>query len=86
MAEGEEPPISIGVEVVNVSLSPLQDLWYCSSPLFFAAPTDISPPNALLQWNISGEAPNLDESPNLCVNTRACLDPQIKITARLILL
>ena len=58
MAEEEETPIAVDVEIVKKSLLPLQDPWYCSSPLFPMVPTDISASDALSHWNIRGEAPN----------------------------
>ena len=47
MAEEEETPIAVDVEIVKKSLLPLQDPWYCSSPLFPMVPTDISASDAL---------------------------------------
>ena len=58
MAEEEEGPIAVDVEIVRKSLLPLQDLWYCFSPLFPMVPTDIGASDAPSQWNIRGEAPN----------------------------
>ena len=48
MAKEEGPHIASGVEAANESLSPLQDPWYFSFPLFPVVPTDLSPPNAYL--------------------------------------
>ena len=58
MAEEEETSIAIDVKIVKKLLLPLQDPWYCSSPLFPMVPTDISASDALSHWNIRGEAPN----------------------------
>ena len=58
MAEEEEAPIVVDVEISRKSLLPLQDSWYCSSPLFPMVLTDISASDAPSQWNIRGEAPN----------------------------
>ena len=58
MAEEEEAPIAVDVEITRKSFLPLQDPWYCSSPLFPIVPTDISASDAPSQWNIRGEAPN----------------------------
>ena len=58
MAEEEEAPIAIDVEIARKSLLPLQDSWYCSSPLFPMVPNDIGASDAPYQWNIRGEAPN----------------------------
>ena len=41
MAEEEETPIAVNVEIEKKSLLPLQDPWYCSSPLFPMVPIDI---------------------------------------------
>ena len=46
MAEEEEAPIAIDVEIARKSLLPLQDSWYCSSPLFPMVPTDIGASDA----------------------------------------
>ena len=58
MAEEEETLIAVDVEIAKNSLLPLQDPWYCSSPLFPMGPTDISVFDAPSQCNIWGEAPN----------------------------
>ena len=58
MAKEEEAPIVVDVEISRKSLLPLQDSWYCSSPLFPMVLTDISASDAPSQWNIRGEAPN----------------------------
>ena len=58
MAEEEKTPIVVDVEIAKKSLLPLQDPWYCSSPLFPMVPTNISASNAPSQWNIRGESPN----------------------------
>ena len=58
MAEEEETSIAVDVKIVKKLLLPLQDRWYCSSPLFPMVPTDISASDALSHWNIWGEAPN----------------------------
>ena len=58
MAKEEEAPIAVDVEIARKSLLPLQDLWYCSSPLFPKVPIDISVFDAPSQCNIWGEAPN----------------------------
>ena len=58
MAEEEETSIAVDVEIAKKSLLPLQDPWYCSSPLFPMVPTDISASDALSHWNIRGEALN----------------------------
>ena len=42
MAKEEEIPTAVDVEIVKKSFLPLQDPWYCSSPLFPMVPTDIS--------------------------------------------
>nr|POE78981.1 hypothetical protein CFP56_74794 [Quercus suber] len=42
------------------SLLPLQDPWYCFSPLFPIVPIDIGASDAPFQWIIRGEAPNLE--------------------------
>ena len=58
MAEEEEAPIVVDVEIARKSLLPLHDPWYCSSPLFPMVPTDIGASDAPSQWNIRGGAPN----------------------------
>ena len=58
MAEEEEAPIAVNVKITRKSLLPLQDPWYCFSPLFPMVPTDIGASDAPSQWNIRGEAPN----------------------------
>ena len=62
MAEEEKTPIVVDVEIAKKSLLPLQDPWYCSSPLFPMVPTNISASNAPSQWNIRGESPNSEIS------------------------
>ena len=57
MAEEERTPTA-DVKIAKKSLLPLQDPWYCSSPLFPMVPTDISASKAPSQRNIRGEAPN----------------------------
>ena len=42
MAEEEETPIVVDVKIEKKSLLPLQDPWYCSSPLFPMVPTNIN--------------------------------------------
>ena len=54
----EETPTTVDVEITKKSLLPLQDPWYCSSPLFPMVPTDISASDVPSQWNIRGEASN----------------------------
>ena len=46
MAEEEEAPIAVDVEIARKSLLPLQDPWYCSSPLFPMVSTDIGASDA----------------------------------------
>ena len=58
MAEEEEAPIAIDAEIARKSLLPLQDPWYCSSPLFPVVSNDIGASDVPSQWNIKGEAPN----------------------------
>ena len=58
MAEEEEASIAVNVEIASKSILPLQDPWYCSSPLFPMVPTNIGASDAPSQWNIRGEAPN----------------------------
>ena len=58
MAEEEKTPTAVDVKIAKKSLLPLQDPWYCSSPLFPMVPTNISASNAPSQWNIRGESPN----------------------------
>ena len=62
MAENEEAPIAVDVEIARKSLLPLQDLWYCSSPLVPVVPADTDVSDAPSQWNIRGEAPNPETS------------------------
>ena len=57
MAKEERTPTA-DVKIAKKSLLPLQDPWYCSSPLFPMVPTDISASKAPSQRNIRGEAPN----------------------------
>ena len=58
MAEEEETPIAVDAKIEKKSLLPLQDPWYCSSPLFPMVPTNINASDAPSQWNIGGEVPN----------------------------
>ena len=54
MAEKEEALIAVDVDIARKSLLPLQDLWYCSSPLFPVVPGDTDASDAPSQWNIKG--------------------------------
>ena len=57
MDEEEEAPIAVDAKIARKSLLPLQDPWYCSSPLFPVVSNDIGASDVPSQWNIRGEAP-----------------------------